>query len=367
MKSFHRIGVAVLLLPLLTVTPVMAAPPRDPAMARARQAVERGVDYLKRVQETDGSWDHYPATTALALAGLLRNGHTELNDPAVRRGVQFLLRSVKPNGAIYDDRDPNTALPNYNTSLALMTLTLTRNAAYRPVILKAQRYIENSQFGATDGVKPGDKLYGGIGYGSDPDDHPDLSNLQTALEALKDSGAPSDAPVWRRAIVFLQRVQNHKESNDQAWAKESPDDGGFVYDSTGESKATAGGHTSMGAMTYAGLKSYIYCGVTKNDPRAQAAWNWIRDHYTVTEHPGEGTTSLYYYYHTMAKTLNVYGQRMVKDSRGRSHDWAHDLATQLVAEQHPDGSWFNTNRRYWEDRPALVTSYTLTALAYCLK
>lgn len=344
-----------------------AAPPKDPVLTRARQAVARGVAYLKSVQETDGSWEHYPATTALALAGLLRNGHNERNDPAVTKGVQFLLRSVKSNGAIYDDRDPNTALPNYNTSLALMALFLTRNAAYKPMIARAQGYLERLQFGAADNKKPGDPLYGGIGYGSDPDDHPDLSNLQTALESLKETGAGPDAPVWKRAIIFIQRVQNRKESNDQVWANESPNDGGFVYDSTGESKAAAAGHTSMGAMTYAGLKSYIYCGVSKQDPRARAAWNWIRGHYTVTEHPNEGSTSLYYYYHTMAKTLAVYGQKIVLDAAGKPHVWAHDLAAQLIAKQHPDGAWSNTNHRYWEDRPALVTSYTLIALSYCLK
>src|SRR5579862_444606 len=122
MKCVYITCSTAIVLSALMLAPVMAAPPRDTVMARARQAVEHGIAYLKRVQEADGSWDHYPATTALALAGMLRNGRTELNDPAVARGVRFLLHSVKPNGAIYDDHDPNTALPNYNTSLALMTL-----------------------------------------------------------------------------------------------------------------------------------------------------------------------------------------------------------------------------------------------------
>jgi len=123
----------------------------------------------------------------------------------------------------------------------------------------------------------------------------------------------------------------------------------------------------MGAMTYAGVKSYIYAGVSKNDPRVKAAWDWIRGHYTVAEHPGMGDTSLYYYYHTMAKTLDVYGQKKVQDTKGQSHDWQHDLAAQLAAAQHPDGSWFSSNSRYWENQPGLVTSYSLITLSYCLK
>lgn len=366
-RQYHKMTallVGAALLPLMCPK-TQAAP--DPVVTKARQAVSKGLAYLKRVQEPDGSWSRYPATTALALSAFLRNGRTETKEPAVARGIQYLLRSVKPNGAIYSDANPATALPNYNTCLAVMTLALTKNPAYLPTIKKAQRYIETSQFDEGEGIDKNNPVYGGIGYGNDPDDHPDLSNLQTALEALKESGEPANAPVWQKAITFLQRVQNRREGNDQAWIRDASNDGGFVYDSTGESKAQPGEHTSMGAMTYAGLKSYIYCGVSKSDPRAQAAWNWIRGHYSVSEHPGEGTTSLYYYYHTMAKTLDVYGQKIVKDSKGGAHLWSRDLAAQLAARQNGDGSWFNANARYWENQPPLVTSYSLIALSYCLK
>ena len=367
--SFYRgIGLLLALVGIITNTcsQVQAAPP-DPAIVQARQAAEKGLDYLRKVQEPDGSWSSYPATTALALAAFLRNGRTELKEPAVAKGVQYLLHAAKPNGAIYSDANPATALPNYNTALCLMALSLTHNPAYKPTIKKAQQYLEKSQFDEEDGINPSDPMYGGIGYGSKPD-RPDLSNLQMALEALKESGTPNSSATWQKAITFLQRVQNRKESNDQAWAQNNANDGGFIYDSKGRSFSEGGGKpSSYGSMSYEGLKSYIYCGVTKNDPRVQAAWGWIVRNYTVKEHPGMGDKSLYYYYHTMAKTLDVYGQKVFKDSQGNVHDWKHDLAAQLVAVQHPDGSWFNSNARFWEDQPPLVTSYTLIALSYCLK
>ncbi len=350
----------------LSALPATAAPP-DPAMAQAKQSVVKGLNYLKRIQEKDGSWSEYPAITALATAAFLRNGRTESKNPEVASAIQYILRSAKPSGAIFSDANPATALPNYNTCLCLMALSLTHNPAYKPIIQKAQKYLEISQFDEGEGVSAGDPMYGGIGYGSKPD-RPDLSNLQMALESLKDSGEPGNAPIWKKAIVFLQRVQNRKESNDQAWAKEGPDDGGFIYDSKGRTENKSGGaYASMGTMSYAGLKSYLYCGVSKSDPRAQSAWSWIRGHYSVTENPGMGDTSLYYYYHTMAKTLNVYGQKVVKDSKGSSHDWAKELAAQIVGQQKPDGAWFNTNARFRENEPALVTSYTLIALSYCVK
>lgn len=342
--------------------------------AKVRTAIAKGLDYLRKTQETDGSWNKYPATTALALSAFLRNGRTERTDPALAKGLQFLTRSAKPNGSIYSDvLGPALALPNYNTSLSMVALVESHNAAYKPVILKAQQYLAKVQFDEDDGINPSNPMYGGIGYGDDPGDetHPDLSNLQHALEALHVSGMPTGSSTFKKALTFLQRVQNRRESNDQAWVKTGPNDGGFAYEAQGGSKATEHNnmpeHASYGSMTYAGLKSYIYCGVTKTDPRAQAAYNWLRGHYSVTENPGLGSDSLYYYYHTMAKTLDVYGQKILTDKSGKQHDWAQDLSAHLLTQQHPDGSWSNTNSRHWENQPGLVTSYTLIALSYCIK
>jgi squalene-hopene/tetraprenyl-beta-curcumene cyclase len=241
----------------------------------------------------------------------------------------------------------------------MRALHAARNPAYTPVIRRAQQFLAGSQFDEEEGFKPSDFPYGGIGYGSKPD-KPDLSNLQQALEALKETNYDPNAPLWDKAIRFLQRCQNRKESNDQPWAGT---DGGFVYGSSGESKA--GGHTSYGSMTYAGLKSYIYCQVSRSDPRVQAAWNWLRRHYTVKENPGMKDAGLFYYYHTMAKTLDLWGERTLRDTAGRRHDWATDLSRELISRQRPDGSWANANPRWWEDNPVLVTAYSMLALAHC--
>ena len=109
-----------------------AGRPRRSCPAKGEAGGYKGIAYLHRTQETDGSWGHYPATTALALSGLLRNGKTEANDPAVARGVQFLVKSVQPNGAIFSNANPAMALPNYNTCLAVMALTETKNPVFKP-------------------------------------------------------------------------------------------------------------------------------------------------------------------------------------------------------------------------------------------
>jgi len=342
------VGVAALGTPLGWA----ARPSQRPADARVDAAIRKGTAWLVRTQASDGSWGHYPAITALAATALMRAGYTEGN-PNVARSLAFIVRHAKPNGAIYD-RD----LPNYNTAICLMALHRARNPRYATIIKKAQAFLARSQFDEGEGITRSDPKYGGFGYGQS--ENPDLSNMQHALEALRETGYPSKERVWRNALVFLQRCQNRSESNDQAWAG---NDGGFIYSTAPESKA--GGTRSYGSMTYAGLKSMIFCGLTKRDPRVSAAYNWLRSHYSVTENPGMGSQGLYYYYHTMAKALSVYGNRILTDTAGRRHDWAADLTHSLVALQHPEGYWVNRTARWWEDNKELVTAYTLLALETC--
>ena len=82
-------------------------------------------------------------------------------------------------------------------------------------------------------------------------------------------------------------------------------------------------------MTYAGIKSLIYCGVAKDDPRIKKAYGWIQKNYTVDLNPGmpeeRAHWGLYYYYHTMAKCLDVLGVEEVVDAEGKKHDWRTDI------------------------------------------
>jgi squalene-hopene/tetraprenyl-beta-curcumene cyclase len=363
-----RVIHATLLAAALLTFPLQSTFARPPAQG-TQQAVQRGLDYLRKSQKKDGSWSEYPAITALAVSSFLLNGRTEKNEPAVARGVQFILRFAKPNGSICIQGSPAVAMPSYNTSLCAIALLQTGNPAYRPVVRKATSFLQGEQFAEPKGIKPNNPMYGGIGYGDDPGDelHPDLSNLQHALEALHACGVQPTAPAFKKALIYLGRVQNRRESNDQPWVKQGPNDGGFLYESQGETKTARGRHESYGAMTYAGLKSLKYCGVPASDPRVRAALGWIGAHYSVTEHPNMGTASLFYYYRTMAMMLDAYGIKVVRDSKGKPHDWARELAAKLASIQRPDGSWVNKNARYWENRPDLVTSYGLIVLSYCRK
>ena len=75
---------------------------------------------------------------------------------------------------------------------------------------------------------------------------------------------------------------------------------------------------------------------------------------------------LYYYYLTIARTLRTAEEKGVTlgDDLGQ---WKRELAKEVVSRQKPDGSWQNAQGRWWEDNPALVTSYALVALSACLE
>ena len=331
-------------------------------------SIDRGLAYLDRTQRPDGSWSNrmLPAITALAARAYLEHpeGKYDRTSPQVARALAFLAGLAKDGGreGIYD-----RALANYNTSICLSTLVRAGDPAHRTIIANARRFLadkmiwhENSR-----GITRKDLRYGGAGYGRHK--RPDLSNTQWMVEALAESGLAASDPAFERVVVFIKRCQNYRDADSHPLAGT---DGGFFYaPQPPESKAgrsPGGGLKSYGGMTYAGFKSFIYAGLSRDDPRVRAAWNWIRAHYTVEENPELGKQGLFYYYHTMAKALHVYGERFVEDTRGVRHDWRRDLGLKLAALQRPDGSWTNEADRWMEADPALVTAYAVLAMEYCL-
>ncbi len=134
----------------------------------------------------------------------------------------------------------------------------------------------------------------------------------------------------------------------------------FAPDSSPE-----GGLRSYASMTYAGLKSFIYAGLSKDDKRVQAAKAWIAKHYDLNSNPGLGDMGLYYYYHVFAKTMHLLGEPTVTDAQGVKHDWKAELTAALASRQNENGSWVNKNARFMETDPNLVTAYALLSLAVC--
>jgi squalene-hopene/tetraprenyl-beta-curcumene cyclase len=339
------------------------------ASASAAKLIERGIAFLRPRQDGKGGWStqREPGITALVVTALLRSGQVTPGDPMVTRALTYLEGFIGPKGGLSEA--PHA---NYTTSIALVAFQeANRNGRYNRAIKAGQEFLKSMQWDETEGKTREDTFYGGAGYGG-RNSRPDLSNTAFFMEALRDTGLPADDPNLQKALVFVSRCQNLKsEFNDQPWAAKV-NDGGFVYTAArgGETfagKTADGGLRSYASMTYAGLKSMIYAGLTRDDPRVRAALTYITQHYTLDENLGLGQQGLYYYYHTFAKTMAVLGEATLTDGQGVSHDWRAELVAALARRQQPDGSWVNPADRFMEGDPNLVTTYALLALAYTRK
>lgn len=390
-RNFSVFHLTLLLLPLSLPAQDKIAPGIDGANVSLKreieQAIAKGSAFLKAQQKTEtGSWSDpvNPAFTAIAISAIL--GDPSL-DPAkglpaeVEKGYEFLLANVHDDGGIY-----GKGLATYNTALSVTALSQSGKKEHLPVIAKARRLLINQQ---ADYDKKGvvDNVFdGGIGYGGSST-HSDLSNTTLAVEALYyskkaladtefDDSAEFDLD-WKAAIEFISACQNSEATvrrlGDLAGLREE-DKGGFIY-YPGDTKSeeielkTGGGVKtalrSYGSMSYAGLLSFIYADMDRNDPRIAAAMEWLQKNYTLEENPGMDAQGLYYYYHTMAKALAIGGTKTLVDPAGKKIDWKKDLALKLMGGQAADGSWTNmTSNRWMEDNSVLVTSYSLLALEH---
>lgn len=335
---------------------------------RARKLAERGAAFLIAAQQKDGGWvsGFGPGISALCTRAMALAPGYGPDHSAVKRGANFVMKHQQSDGGVYSE---SGFWKNYETSVVLSMLAAL-GPEYAEARSRAMRFVAESQWDEGEGKSIDDPWYGGAGYGRGK--RPDLSNTQLMLDALHDSGLPKDDPVYKKALVFVQRCQMWGEVNDQPYAKGS-DQGGFIYSTNdgGESKAGTierDGRRELrayGSMTYAGLKSFIYAGLTRDDPRVKAAFDWIRNNWTLDHNPGMPNRSvegLFYYYHTFARCLAAYGDIVITDKRGEQHFWREELVEQLEKLQKSDGRWVNSNPRWMENQAELTTAYSLLAL-----
>jgi squalene-hopene/tetraprenyl-beta-curcumene cyclase len=342
-----------------------------------KSAIGKGLTWLATQQKPEGFWSQqeFPALSALVLMSFQGDPsgfHKRKYEDAINKGYGFLLKAVKPDGSIYIQ----DIYINYNTAVCNTAFVVANRPEFEGIIRNARNYLIQSQHNEGE-QEMGDSPYdGGIGYGR-TDKNPDLSNTVLALESLYYSrylkGEKDQDLDWAAARKFISRTQHLSAYNDQKWVSDDPyNKGGFAY-FPGNSRA--GDMTlpdgkvvpkSYGSMSYAGLLSYIYAQMDKNDPRVKAVYDWLSRNYTLDENPGAGNSGqdgLYYYYHTMAKALTIYGADSIKLPDGKTVKWREALAKRLLDLQNSEGFWANEKSGRWMEKdPVLVTSYSLIAL-----
>lgn len=361
MKESRKIGwLTSVLFFSLTFSNVYADLKKD-----VKKSVDHGISYL-RTQQKDGKWMNHPGVTSLCLMAKI-NCHRKYeyqDGPFMRTPLDYLLSLQQNDGGFYD---PNSRSPtkNYSTSLAMIALSATQDKRFAQALEKAKQFLIEVQ--ADEGEqydKDKDYFYGGIGYGGDQ--RPDLSNLHMALEALRAAGLDKNHPAFKKALIFVNRCQDTEE-NPLEWSETS---GGFAYSPdvpTNKNLPTIKKERVIrpyGSMTFAGLKSLIFCDVPPNDKRIKQALEWIKKNFSVKVHPGmkDGQISIYYYYFTLSKALDLISNENYNIDKKLVHNWNLTLANEILSRQQKDGSWVNSQKKYMEGFPVLCTAYAINSL-----
>jgi squalene-hopene/tetraprenyl-beta-curcumene cyclase len=377
--------------------PASATGPAAPAVAsddlarRLAETYAAAADWLAGQQDASGAWKMgppdkqapSPSYTGLIVAALA-NAPPSIRarfTPNVEKGVAFLLSKTNDDGSV-GEGPSGSFLKTYATAIALMALSsVERTDKVANAIRGAQAYLRQNQ------LKEG-MHRGGSGYGDEsPGGKRGVANLSTtgfAAEGLKMSGLPQDDEFWKLVVEFVKKCQNSTEVNTDAEYVSAlkkvglsvGDDGGLYYAPIADPAAQKAGTRkvidkeviqSYGGMTYDGIKTYLYAGLSKKDPAVVAAMDWVRKNYSVEVHPGfafdqaqrHHLRGLFHYYLVMARALDVYGENPLVTFDGKKHDWPREMAEQLLKVARDSKMWQNDNPAWYEGDPVLVTTYVL--------
>ena len=119
-----------------------------------------------------------------------------------------------------------------------------------------------------------------------------------------------------------------------------------------DKRTPEGGLRSEGGMTYAGLKSFLYAGVGKDDPRVKAAVDWVRRHYTLDGEPRAEDSGPVLLLPHLRQGDGRPGRGPVRGRQGREARLAAGAVRRAEeAKQKADGSWANKNGAFLENMP----------------
>ena len=392
-----RIAALSLALALSPVEGLAAA--QDPVKPRLEKAWGAAAEWLVSQQAADGSWKismqgkEMPSVAYSALvATAFANAPAELKakvKPAADKAFAFVLSKANEDGS-FGEGPKGSFQKTYTTGIALVALSgAEKSQKTADAIRGAQSYLKANQ------LKEG-PMEGGLGYGDAPKPgqpaRADLSVAGFAAEGLKMSGLPADDAFWKLIVKFVRKCQNNTEVNtDPAFIEELKkaglsigNDGGLFYSPVAGKGASPAGTVkisdkeiiaSYGAMTYDGIKTYLYAGLPKDSPEVKAAMDWVRKNYSVEAHPGFAFEAqqrphlrgLYYYYLLKARALDAFGENPLVTFDGKKHDWAAELGEQLVKTIKDSKMWQNENPAWYESDPILCTSYVLITADVLIK
>jgi hypothetical protein len=293
-------------------------PPKEELVDQVKNAIDRGVNFLRRNQTNRGDWEKggviglgviAGGQTCLAMIALLNAG-VKPEDPVIQAGLRY-VRQIPQSGT-------------YVVALQTMVLAEARDPRDRDRIQSNVDWLLQSL------QRP---AFRGWSYGPGLDGGGDFSNTQYALLGLhagKLAGARIPDTAWR-AILDLYKLAQLEN-------------GGWGY--------TVGDRNVRLTMTLAGLGSLHIagselkngrqqlnqetgvaqrCGEYEEDPHIQRALRWLSQ---SGQFGFEVANHVYYNIYGVERAGRLSGYRFLA---GR--DWYREGCQFLVRKQSSDGSW----------------------------
>jgi hypothetical protein len=301
--------------------------------ARLDRAVDRGLAFIARSQQRDGSFptafDGQPGVTSLCVLAFLARGHQPGKGPygaRIDRAIDYVLDIQDPNvGSLFPDRfgggrPPRSFSGNYNHGISGVMLAevygmtdARRHERLRDAINRALRYTRSQQ------IRPK----------ANPDENGGWRYVHVQ------PGNDSDLSITAWQLMFLRSARNAEFNVPAEWITEAMgyvrrsfdvNERGFVYALSGDERYCSRGMVGAGIVC-------LELGGQHRSETAREAGNWILRHsfepYNNSWHPEDR-------YHYSA----FYCSQAMFQLGGE--DWRRffpRLLRVLAAAQHVDGSW----------------------------
>lgn len=364
LKSLFAAG--ILCVPALAVQSTghdfATKPGEGPSKDAIDAAVARGVDWLLRAQNRDGSWscDFAGAETHHSI----RSGNTALATYALTKCGLSADHAALQRALLCLERE----LPEHTYALAaqIVALEALHDPARKPRIQKLADELASLR------SKKGFAVSKGYGYWPGRMEPNDLSNMQYAalgFRAALKAGCRVPKDVWLDLLDVTLKLQEPHEvdapkARTGAPQEEASQKAGFCY--VPSEKEPSASMTAAGLCLLAIVDESLQGKLPTNvapqflSSRA-AALAWLEDGFDLETNKGGSDAWLYSYVYAVERVAGLFG----KDRFG-GVPWYSAGSRQLLRDQQKDGSWFvGGGEAAWPPRPMTIsnTCFALLFLA----
>ncbi|MGH3309781.1 MAG: prenyltransferase/squalene oxidase repeat-containing protein [Streptomyces sp.] len=283
-------------------------PAAFPRRVVRRAAEARGLEWLRAVMASNGGIEECPLMSALIYTSLNIAGDDIGSD--IQQGcLEYLRETRRPDGSWAIDRDLELAV----TSYVVFALAETSDVAMDPRLRPTRQWLLKNQWNA-----PFDplKLPAGGWSWAGPSGWPESEDTAVVLTALLKLGLPKKHPAVRKALRWLNSMQN-KDGSWSEWIRGSS----MVHDGP-----------CPGVTSYV-VQAFDQLGLERA-PGSRTAR--ALEYYEKLQEPDGSLASLWFRdaTHGTAKVLETYAQlgKVTDPVPARAQAW-------LLDSQRPDGAW----------------------------